>query len=100
MPFLHPGVTGRANDDDFEPLAVSPRQACLLLNVGITYLYDLINNSELESYLEGRARKITMRSIRSRCERLLALARGTNAAEPASQPRRRGRPPNLPANKP
>ena len=78
--------------DDLEPLAVSPRQASRLLNVGITYLYDLINNNELESYLEGRARKITMKGIRARQERQLAAARGTDLTTEAAQPRRRGRP--------
>jgi len=97
MSKIHPG----ANGDNLEPLAVSPRQACQLINVGITYLYDLINNDELESYLEGRSRKITMRSIRARQERQLAAAR--RATETAHTRRRgrgrgRGRPPKLPAN--
>jgi excisionase family DNA binding protein len=103
MATIRPEVTGRASGapraktkfrtlDTPEPLAVSPRQACQLLNVGNTYLYDLINNDELESYLEGRARKITMRSIRARHERQLAVARGTDLTTEAAQPRRRGRP--------
>ena len=74
MSSLHPGVTGRASGDDLEPLAVSPRPACRLLNIGNTYLYGLINNDELETYLEGGARKITMRSIRARQERQLAVS--------------------------
>jgi excisionase family DNA binding protein len=90
MSALHPGITGRASGADLDPLAVSPRQACRLLNVGNTYLYELINNDELESYLEGRARKITMRSIRTRQERQLAAAREADVSE-APQPRRRGR---------
>jgi excisionase family DNA binding protein len=65
MRSIHPGVTGRG-DNQFEPLAVSPRQACLLLGVGITRLYELIGNGELESYQDGRARRITMQSIRRR----------------------------------
>jgi excisionase family DNA binding protein len=88
MSKIHPS----ANGDDFEPLAVSPRQACQLINVGITYLYDLINNGELESYLEGRSRKITMRSIRARQDRQLAAARGAIVTTEAAQPCRRGRP--------
>jgi excisionase family DNA binding protein len=94
MSSLHPGVTGRASGDDLEPLAVSPRQACRLLNVGNTYLYELLNNDELESYWEGKSRKITMRSIRARQERQLVAAR---AAEAAPQPRPRGRPRKRPA---
>ena len=116
MATIRPEITGRASGehqlvlrrrappyaktrfrtlDDLEPLAVSPRQACRLLNVGITYLYDLINNNELESYLEGRARKITMKSIRARHERQFAGARGAIVTTETAQPRRRGRPRKL-----
>ena len=84
MRSIRPGVADRG-DNQFEPLAVSPRQACLLLGVGITRLYELIGNSELESYRDGRARRITMQSIRRRVERLRAAA--------DASPRRRGRPP-------
>jgi excisionase family DNA binding protein len=89
MSSLHPGVTGRASGDELEPLAVSPRQACRMLNVGNTYLYELLKRGELENYWEGKSRKITMRSIRARQERQLAAARG---AEAAPEPRPRGRP--------
>jgi excisionase family DNA binding protein len=87
MRSIHPGVTGRG-DNQFEPLAVSPRQACVLLGVGITRLYELIGNGELQSYRDGRARRITTESIRRRVARLLA------AASPS--PRRRGRPRKIP----
>ena len=86
---VRPEVTGRAVGDNLEPLAVSPRQACLLLGVGNTYLYELLRKHELESYWEGRARKITMQSIRARYARPLAAA-ARNDTKP--QPRRRGRP--------
>jgi excisionase family DNA binding protein len=101
MTTIHPGITGRAIDigEHLEPLGVSPRQACILLNVGRTYLYALISNGELESYPEGRARKITLRSICARHERQLAAARQPDLAIEAAQPRRRGRPRKLPANK-
>jgi excisionase family DNA binding protein len=94
MTAIHPGITGRAIDigEHLEPLGVSPRQTGILLNVGRTYVYELIGNGELESYLEGRARKITLRSIRARHERQLAAARQTDLAIEAAQPRRRGRP--------
>jgi hypothetical protein len=39
----------------------------------------LIKDRELEAYLDGRARRITMRSIRARMARLLAAGRGTAA---------------------
>jgi hypothetical protein len=39
----------------------------------------LIKDRELEAYLDGRWRRITMRSIRARMARLLAAGRGTAA---------------------
>jgi len=54
-----------------EPLAVSPRRAAFLLDCGMTRVYELIGSGELESYRDGASRKITMRSIRARIERLL-----------------------------
>src|SRR5262245_57971134 len=91
MASLHPGITGRA-DNHLEPLAVTPRQACILLGVGNTRLYQLIRNGELESYLDGRARRITMRSIHRRITRLLASASATSTATADTpQPRRPGR---------
>jgi excisionase family DNA binding protein len=90
MATIHPGVTSRKIGADLEPLAVSPRQARVLLGIGNTRLYQLIANGELVSYQEGRARRITMQSIRARVTRL-AAALATDDA-PAT-PRRRGRPP-------
>jgi excisionase family DNA binding protein len=88
MPTIHPGITGRKGGSDLEPLSVSPRQACLLLGVGNTRLYQLIGAGELEAYHEGRSRRITMASIRARVARL--ATDGTSGDAP--QPRRRGRP--------
>jgi excisionase family DNA binding protein len=86
----HPRITGRA--DNLEPLAASPREACVLLNVGVTRLYQLLRDGELESYLDGRARRITMASIRRRVTRLLASASATGTAtEDTPQSRRPGR---------
>jgi excisionase family DNA binding protein len=89
MSSLHPGITGRA---DLEPLAVAPRQACVLLSIGNTRLYELLRSGELESYLEGRARRITMQSIHRRITRLLTSAiTASTATEDTPQPRRPGR---------
>jgi hypothetical protein len=44
----------------------------MLLSVGNTHLYELISTGELDSYLEGRARRITMESIQRRVARLVA----------------------------
>jgi excisionase family DNA binding protein len=83
----HPGVT--ASGDHLEPLVVAPRQACILLSVGNTRLYQLISSGELESYLDGRARRITMQSIHRRIARLLGTVTATQASP---RLRRRGRP--------
>lgn len=88
MPSIDPGVTGHKSICDFEPLSVSPRQARLLLNVGNTRLYQLIRNGELATYHEGRARRITMESIRAGVARL-ADGTGNSNTRPT---RRRGRP--------
>ena len=65
-----------------KPLAVTPRQACMLLSIGNTHLYELIRTGELDSYLEGRARRITMESIQRRVARKLGE---TAAARPGRE---------------
>jgi excisionase family DNA binding protein len=50
--------------DKLEPLVVRPRVAWRLLNCGHAYGYRLIASGELDSYRDGRARKITVESIR------------------------------------
>jgi excisionase family DNA binding protein len=47
------------------PLAIPPRQACQLLSVGLTRLYELLHAGELESYRHGRSRRITTASVRA-----------------------------------
>jgi excisionase family DNA binding protein len=66
-------------DGVLEPIAVSPSEAFRLLGVGNTYGYELIKAGELESYKDGKLRRITMRSIKKRIDRLLA-----NQSEAAS----------------
>jgi excisionase family DNA binding protein len=87
-------ATGRTVGADLEPLAVSPRQACLLLSVGNTRLYQLIGNGELVAYRDGRSRRVTMQSIRARVARLAA---GASDATQAAPRRGRGRPRKVPA---
>jgi excisionase family DNA binding protein len=95
MATIHPGVTGRRCGEQ-EPLAVTPRQACQLLAIGNTRLYQLIGTGELAAYKDGRARRITMQSIRDRVARL-AAATAANGTTQAPMPSRRGRPRKLPA---
>ena len=75
-----------------EPLVVRPRAAWRLLGCGNAYGYRLIAAGELESYLDGRARKITMASIRRRIERqiLAAKAAAITSQQVARQRHRRG----------
>jgi excisionase family DNA binding protein len=57
--------TSHAQEPFWGPLAVPPRQACQLLCVGLTRLYELLHTGELESYRHGRSRRITISSIRA-----------------------------------
>jgi excisionase family DNA binding protein len=68
-------IHGTGLGDD-EPLVVSPKRAEVLLNIGHTTLYELLAAGELESYREGKGRKITMASIRARIARKLAEDKG------------------------
>jgi hypothetical protein len=45
------------------PLVVRPKAARLMLDCGQTRLYELIAAGELDSFLDGRSRKITVESI-------------------------------------
>lgn len=54
------------------PLVASPNQAMKALLVSRSTLYSLINAGELESYTEGRSRRITVKSIGNYVERRLA----------------------------
>jgi hypothetical protein len=51
-----------------------------LLDCSRVYLYQLINAGELETYRDGAARKITMRSIRARIERKVRESQSLTAA--------------------
>jgi hypothetical protein len=79
--------TGLSDD---ERLVVCPRRARYMLDCGNTRLYELLKNNDLESFLDGRSRKIIVASIHRYIARRLAAEK---AATAAPQPRRgRGRP--------
>ncbi len=86
-------VTEQTNEA--EPLLVRPRDAWRLLSCGNTHGYELLNAGELETFLDGRSRKITVASIRAYIARKLEA---TRAMSTAPLPRRRGRPPKRPVN--
>src|SRR5262249_40676772 len=58
------------------PLAVPPREAGRLLSLGIWRIYKLMRSGELQSYSDGRARRIPMASINDYIARRLAANAG------------------------
>jgi len=70
-----PGSTSKGPVAPVEPMVVRPKQACILLGCGLTNLFKMLNDGELESYRDGRSRLITLSSIKARVARKLAEAR-------------------------
>jgi N6-adenosine-specific RNA methylase IME4 len=69
------------------------QQACTLQGVGTTTGYELINAGEWESYLDGKSRKVTLRSIKARRDRLLSEAKTRpRAGNTPPRPHRHGQP--------
>jgi hypothetical protein len=60
-----------------ERLVVSPKRARYLLDVGNTRLYELLAANELDSFLDGRSRKITVESIRRYVSRRLSTGQSS-----------------------
>ena len=48
---------------DVQVLVVRPRRACEVLSIGMTRLFELLNNGELESFKTGGGRWITTESL-------------------------------------
>ena len=66
------------------PLVVRPKGARRMLNCSQTRLYELIGAGELDSFLDGRSRKITVESIfRYIRRRLKESQSGRGKARPA-----------------
>jgi hypothetical protein len=74
---------------DVVPLVVKPKAAWRMLSVSNTRGYELLAAGELDSFLDGRSRKITVESIRRYISRRLPH---TDGASTQPQYRRRGRP--------
>ncbi|MBV9824097.1 MAG: helix-turn-helix domain-containing protein [Alphaproteobacteria bacterium] len=49
--------------DDVQRIAVAPDDACIMLGIGKTKLFDLLKKQKLHSVKIGRARRITVASI-------------------------------------
>lgn len=64
------------------PYVASPNQAMKVIQVSRRKLYELINAGELDSYTEGKSRRITVQSIDAYVKRRLAaeVARRGRAA--------------------
>ena len=58
------------------PLVAGMTKTKTLLEAGTDQIYDLIKTGELDSYLEGNRRKITMESIERLIQKRLAAANG------------------------
>jgi excisionase family DNA binding protein len=73
------------------PLCVPPLEAARLLSLGLSHVYTLMRNGELEAFSSGRARRVTTKSIQAYVARQLAKA-DAKACNPAAPRRlRRGR---------
>jgi hypothetical protein len=90
-----------------EPLVVKPKLAWVMLCCGNTRGYELLAAGELDSYLDGRSRKITVDSIHEYIARRLAALppvlekhdlgiEAGSTAHVTPPARRRGRPPHRP----
>jgi len=67
-------ICGTGRSKDSEALVVKPTRACQMLSCGRTHLYGLIAAGELDTFLDGGARKITVESIHRYIARRLATA--------------------------
>jgi hypothetical protein len=52
-----------------------------MLNIGLTRCYELINSGELESFKDGKSRKITVSSIKAFVDRRLELTSSPGAKQ-------------------
>jgi hypothetical protein len=57
---------------EIEPLAVSPKKARALIDVGTTRLYHLIGTGEVESFRDGKSRKIIFAPLKAYIARQIA----------------------------
>jgi excisionase family DNA binding protein len=61
----------RTEENEPEPLVVKPKVAWKMLSCSNTHGYELLEAGELESYKDGRSRKITIASIKAHIARRL-----------------------------
>jgi excisionase family DNA binding protein len=63
-------------------LAVSPKTACRMLDIGTSHLYKLLRAGELDDFHSGRTRRITTRSIEAYVQRQVDARASTSARPP------------------
>jgi hypothetical protein len=76
---------------DVGPLVVKPKVAWQMLACSNTRGYELLAAGALDSFLDGRSRKITVESIHRYIAQRVASTQGTTA-QSKSPRRKRGRP--------
>jgi hypothetical protein len=74
---------------DLGPLVVKPKAAWKMLACSNTRGYELLAAGELDSFLDGRSRKITVESIRRYIAQRLASTQGTTAQSQSSRDKHR-----------
>jgi excisionase family DNA binding protein len=68
------GYLPAIEDDYSAPLSVRPAGAARMLGLGLSKLYELIREGELTAYTVGRARFITVASVREYVARQIKAA--------------------------
>jgi hypothetical protein len=68
---MHETISDSPTVRAVSPLVVSPSKAMVILDCGRTKLYEMLNAKELESYLDGKSRKITVASIQAHIQQKL-----------------------------
>jgi excisionase family DNA binding protein len=61
-----------SSESDIEPLVVSVKTGCAVLDKGVTGLYKLIAAGEIQSYRDGRSRKLVLASLKAYVARQLS----------------------------
>jgi hypothetical protein len=69
-----PARSPRKSSIAVEPLVVRPAEAWRMLGCGPTYGYELLAAGELDSFIDGAARKITVQSIKRYIAKKLATS--------------------------
>ena len=89
-PLPHATLPAPSAQTSVTPLAVPPSAAGHMLSLSLSEVYERMRDGELESYQDGRARRITMKSIHAYMARRLAdSANGWQQITP-QPPRSRG----------